>query len=103
GYAFLRHLQSTPWIVDSHGVIRTTRTGAFEGFQRTGGFGAVVDAVPATHWDKAINDVVQVVDRDFINREVTIVNAPLREIGRNHFIGVLRESFVIFLQGGGQR
>ena len=47
--------------------------------------------------------MVQVRRRDFIHRELTPIDAPLREIGTHHFVRMLRESFVIFLQGGVQR
>lgn len=40
---------------------------------------------------------------DLIRREVSIVNAPLREIGTDDFIGMLSESFVIFQQRRIQR
>ncbi len=106
GDASLWFLQRSPWVVDRHGIVRTALTvvlkhaeavAAFNGFQ------AIVNAVTATDWNEAVQNVVEVSRRNFINREVTIVNAPFREIGCNHFIGVLRESLVVFLHGGVQR
>jgi hypothetical protein len=64
--------------------VRTARTGALqrgEAVTAFNGFQAVVDAVAAADWNEAIQNVVKVSCRDFINREVTVVNTPFREIG----------------------
>ena len=102
-YALLRLLQRSPRVVDRHGVVLAALTGAFQRLQRAGGFGAVVNTVAATDWNEAVQQVVNVRDRNFVCREVTVVHAPLREVSANHFIGVLRERFVVFQQRGVQR
>ncbi len=89
--------------MNGYGVILATCAGTFQRFQRAGRFCAVVDAITATDWNEAVQNVVQVSHRDFIYGEVTVIDAPLREIGRDHFVSVLRKGFVVLLQGGGQR
>ena len=105
-YAGLWFLQRSPRVVDRHGVVRTASTGFLqvgEAVAVFNGFQTVVDAVAATDWNEAVQDVVQVSGRDFIDREVTAINAPLREVGGNHFIGMFCEGFVVFLQRRIQR
>ncbi len=102
-YASLRLLQCGPRVVDRHLEVLTASTGALKRFEAVtafDGFQAVVDAVAAADWNEAIKNVVKVSRRDFVYREVTVVNTPLREISTHYFIGVLREGFVIFLHGG---
>ena len=106
GDARLRFLQRSPRIVNGDGIVRTARAVALqygEAVTAFNGFQAIVDAVAATDWNEAIEDVVKVRCRDFINREVTIVNAPFREIRRNHFISMFGERFVVLLQRRVQR
>lgn len=87
--------------MDRHGKVRTALTVVLkhaEAVTTFNGFQAVVDAVTATDWNEAVQNVVEVCRRDLINREVTVVNAPFREVGRNHFIGMLRERFVVLTE-----
>ena len=106
GDASLWFLQRSPWVVDRHGIVRTALTVVLEHAEAVAafnGFQAVVDAVTATDWNEAVKNVVEVCRRDLINREVTVINAPLREVGRNHFIGMLRKRFVILFERRIQR
>ena len=106
GDSSLWFLQRSPWVVDRHGKVRTALTVVLkhaEAVTTFNGFQAVVDAVTATDWNEAVQNVVEVCRRDLINREVTVVNAPFREVGRNHFIGMLRERFVVLLERRIQR
>ena len=99
-------LQCGPRVVNRHLEVLTARTGALQRFEAVtpfDGFQAVVDAIAAADWNEAIQNVVKVSCRDFIHREFTVINAPLREIGTDHFIGMLREGFIIFLHGGVKR
>ena len=85
-------LQCSPRIVDCHGEIRAALTVALENFEAVtafNGFQTIVDAIAAADWNEAIQNMVKVCCRDFVYREVTAIYAPFREIGCNHFVGVL--------------
>ncbi|MNN31912.1 hypothetical protein D3C81_1456180 [compost metagenome] len=99
GHAFLPFLQCGKRIVDRHLEVFTplARTlqrleTAFDLFQ------AVVDAVAAADWNETVQQMRQVLCRQFIDGEITAVNAPFNEIRTYYFAGVLFIRLILFQQ-----
>ncbi|MNI84175.1 hypothetical protein D3C73_1410560 [compost metagenome] len=61
-------------------------------------FQAVVDAVAAADWNETVQQMRQVLCRQFIDGEITAVNAPFNEIRTYYFAGVLFIRLILFQQ-----
>ncbi|MNM13137.1 hypothetical protein D3C81_233230 [compost metagenome] len=97
GDALLPFLQRGERIVDRHLEVFTALAGTLQRLETAFDlFETVVNAVTAADRDKTVQQVRQVLRRNFIDGEVTVINAPFNEIRTDDFAGVLFIRFILF-------